>query len=315
MLSRLIALSKRLPESTRERLRRTGIPYCASYLAKYREVHDVRTFCGDLPSVKDAYTKSTGQEKTQLAGRFDKIIDSLVMRNGVKKTTYSGRQARILAALLEDERLRCEKDVIRVLDVPSSAGTASLDFFELLRRHYRRCTYVLGDLHFRVLYDRERECIFDEDGALLQVRLNRTFFSIYRPHCLGDAYKGCAALLLSPLDLVSRRLRKRFPYREDNGYSVITLLHPEVERRLAEGALCMRRMDVFEPIKDAFDLIISFNLLQENYFSRERIEAGMANLRDALEENGLLIMGDTEAYSVSRKVNGELLVVKREGQF
>jgi chemotaxis methyl-accepting protein methylase len=74
-------------------------------------------------------------------------------------------------------------------------------------------------------------------------------------------------------------------------------------------------MDVFEPIKDAFDLIISFNLLQENYFSRERIEAGMANLRDALEENGLLIMGDTEAYSVSRKVNGELLVVKREGQF
>ena len=319
MFTSLLAIWQQLPEATRERissgLRHTGVPYCASYLAKYKEVHDSTNFCGNLPSIKEEYEKSTGQRRASLANQFDKVVDSLVMKNGVKKTTYSMRQLGILAALVEEERFSCHKEPVTVLDIPSSTGIASLDFYDLLVKFYKVRAYVLGDLYFTVLYDRERECIFDEEGNLLQVKLRNGFFSLYRPHSLGDRYNIWAGCLLIPLGVASSYLRRKYPYRPENDYQAIALLHPDVEKRLGDGSLSVRRMDVFKVIEDKFDIIISFNLLQRNYFPVERIQRGIENLKNALNEDGLLIMGNTESYSVSRKVGGELVVVKREGEF
>lgn len=310
----LTAFWERLPEAAQTKMRRTGVPYCVRYVARYREVHDAQNFCGNLPRIKDEYRESTGRRRADLARQFDRVVDSLVMKNGVKKTTYSRRQAGMLAELLKDEQVRCHKDAVTVLDVPSSVGTASLDFYDLLARCHEIRAYVLGDLYFSVLYDGER-CIFDEDGDLLQVKLRKSFFSIYRPHCSGDVYNRTADCLLLPLRLASWYWKRRYAYRRDKSYRVIPLIHPDVESRVGAGSVTVRRMDVFKPIQDRFDIIISFNLLQRNYFPLEQIQAGVENLKNALNDGGLLIMGTTESYCVSRRIGGELRVVRREGEF
>jgi chemotaxis methyl-accepting protein methylase len=74
-------------------------------------------------------------------------------------------------------------------------------------------------------------------------------------------------------------------------------------------------MDVFQPISGSYDLILSFNLLQESYFPRETIEAGISNLAASLNEGGLLIMGNTESFLALQKKGGSLIPRLREGSF
>ena len=170
-----------MPVSIQEKiylaLKPTGIPYFMSYMAKYKEAHHSSHFAGNLLAVKEEYLRSSGNKKKLLSDQFDAIIDSLVMKNGVKKTTYSMRQNNILSNMLNEKRCRVEKDQVRVLDVPSSIGTASLDIYEMLSKYYIISSYVLGDLYFKIYYDEGRECIYDEEGNLLQVKLKKKFFT------------------------------------------------------------------------------------------------------------------------------------------
>ena len=319
MFTSLIKLSKQLPESLQERiyqaLRPTGIPYVISYVAKYKGTHCLDNFAGNLPSVKEEYLQSTGRRRQLLSERFDAIIDNLVMKNGVKKTTYAMRQNRILTNVLNEEKSRLDKNAIRVLDIPSSIGTASLDIYEMLSHQYTISSYLLGDLYFKIYYDQDRGCIYDDEGNLLQVRLGKQFFSINRPNTTGNVYNYAAYWLLLPLDLVSWRFRKKYPYLHHNNYLAIALLHPDVESRLHDSVFRIRKTDVFQSIDEKFDVIISFNLLQKNYFPQELIRIGIENLKTALNEGGLLIMGNTESFSVSRKINGDLLAIEKIGDF
>jgi hypothetical protein len=319
MFASLLKLWKQFPVSIRERiyliLKPTGIPYFMSYMVKYNKAHNLSNFAGDLLFVKEEYLRSTGYKKKLLSDQFDEIIDNLVMKNGVKKTTYSMRQNSILSRVLSEKRCRIKKYNVKVLDVPSSVGTASLDVYKMLRKHYTISSYLLGDLYFNIYYDRDRECIYDEEGNLLQVKLRRQFFSIYRPQTSGDEYKILAYFLLIPLDIISWYLKKKYRYEHKNKYELIVLIHPDVECELKGMILNISEVDVFKSIEGKFDMIISFNLLQKNYFPTKIIQIGTENLKNALREEGLLIMGNTEHFSVSKKINGELLLIDKEGEF
>ncbi len=72
---------------------------------------------------------------------------------------------------------------------------------------------------------------------------------------------------------------------------------------------------MFKNIDEKFDVIFSFNLLQKNYFPEELIQIGIENLNNALSEGGLLIMGNTESFSVSYKTKGRLHIKQKEGEF
>lgn len=319
MFRKLRRLWRQLPIPVQERiyvaLRATGIAYSLSYVASYGEVHQMSNFSGNLLFVKGGYLESVGRRKQWLSNQFDAIIDGLILKNGVKKTTYAMRQSSILSELLSDKAFRLEKDEIKVLDIPSSAGASSLDAYAMLSREYKVVSYVLGDSCFKIYYDRATGCIFDENRNLLQKKLKTQYFSIYRPHTAGDAHNVMANVLLMPFDLLSWHLRRRYPYSLDNHYDEITLLHPEVEEKLKKGVISIKRTDIFMDIKDKFDLIISFNLLQRNYFPEKWIQTGIENLKNAINENGLLVMGSTESFSVSRKHDGQLLLLRKEGDF
>jgi hypothetical protein len=290
--------------------RRLGLDHVLFYIATYNETHDPGNFAGNLVVMHQQYSSCSADEKEKLAKQFYKIMDSLVMPNGVQRTTDSMRQHRILAKVLADERCRPQKSAITVLDVPSSSGVAALDSFEMLSQYYTIRAYALGDLWFHLHYDLARECVFDEDFNLLQVRLGKRFFSIHRGHRSGDVYTPLTGALLFPHDVVAWYLKKKYVY--STKCQTVPLIHPDVDARLKRGDFSLRRMDVFKGIGEHYDLILSFNLLQRNYFPQEQIPRGVANLTDALNEQGFLIMGNDESCSVAQKRAGKLVVIKED---
>jgi hypothetical protein len=299
------------PKQLRRALQRTGIPYVVGVLARYRRAHSAAHFAGSLLELKADYARGPAERRAALSARFEAIIDALVLPNGVRKTTYSRRQAEVLSKVLAHEQCTLEGGALRVLDVPSSAGVDSLHSYAMLGERYPIASYVLGDLCFEIVYDPRRRCVFDEEGNLLQVGLGRQFFSIYRAHVCGDIYTWLTRVLLLPLDLYASYLKKRYPYTESAENRRIRVVHPDVEARVSD-VLQLAKMDVFEGFNGPYDLILSFNLLQRTYFPPERIALGVENLGRALAEGGLMMIGNTESFVVLRKRGGQLLSLLRE---
>lgn len=311
---------RQLPLSLRERLyarifKLGGLPYTLSYLANFYEGHNHTHFAGNLLTLKEEYWQSTKDTQVLLSKRFIEIVDNLVLKNGVTKTTHFGRQKAILSTIFGGVKPMFESEAIRVLDVPSSIGIASLDTYDFLSQQYKVSLYVLGDICFELLYDRDRECVFDEVGNLLQVRRNDRFFSPYRPHTSGTFYNAFSASLLAPLAFKAWLMKRRFPFMPGSRNAPILILHPEVEERVRQGIFRLQKLDVFSQVEGQFDLILSFNLLQKNYFSQERINIAIENLKKALSENGLLIVGNDKLFCVSKKIGGELVVLESNGNF
>jgi len=319
MYAHLLKLWKQFPVSVQERvypsLKSTGIPYFLSYIAGYEKNHRLSNFAGNLLHVKEEYLRRSGNERKVLSDQFNAIVDGLVLKNGVKKTTYSMRHRRILSEVLGEKKFRIKKEELRVLDVPSSVGTSSLDNYEILSKDYKIGSYVLGDLYFKIYYDAERGCVYDEDGNLLQKKFKKRFIDIYRPLTSGESYNILAHCLLLPFNLMSWYFKKKYGCADTNLYHPIMLLHPDVEQRLKDGTFDIRKIDVFENINEQFDMIISFNLLQKNYFPEKLIRRGIENLTNALNEGGLLIIGNTVSFSVSMKTKGELVLMEKKGDF
>jgi hypothetical protein len=313
MLTSLRRQWSRLPEGLRLRLVRTGLPYAASFMARYRQRHRLANFAGNLRALQSAYSASPAEQRQQLLDQFDSIVDMLVMPNAVTKTTYANRLAHSLSSVLA--AIDLPNPEIRVLDLPASTGIASLQSLALLRERYRVSCYVLGDKYHRILYDARRRCVFDDQGNLLQVAFGRYYFSIYRGHVSGDEYTLLSSCLLFPHSIVGWYLRRRYRFEPRRDYQQLLVVHPEVEKLLDREVFRLQEMDVFEPIPGRYELILSFNLLQQNYFPAERIRAGVNNLAEALSEGGLLVMGNSESFLALQKRNGTMIPCAREGSF
>lgn len=317
MLSGLREGWRQLPAAIRRPAAGTGLSYVVNFVLDYDDKHRIEYFAGNLGEVKAAYRDADRMRRAQLTRQFDAIVDRLVMPNGVRKTTYAERLRQTVSTILSDNRFSLPRSQIRVLDVPASTGVASLQSYALLSERYRIASYVLGDLYHRVLYDEQRRCVFDEQGNLLQVGSKNRYFSIYREHASGDRYTLLSACLLLPHGVASWCLRKCYRFQSGNEYARQLVVHPDVERLVAEGIFRIQEMDVFRPIPggERYDLILSFNLLQRNYFPPATIAAGVNNLAAALDEAGVLVMGNTESFEVLQKRRGVLTSLMRQGSF
>jgi chemotaxis methyl-accepting protein methylase len=109
--------------------------------------------------------------------------------------------------------------------------------------------------------------------------------------------------------------RRRFPFEPRGQYVPIPVLHPKVEEGVRQGIFQMEKLDVFSKIKGQYDLILSFNLLQKNYFPQNQIDVAIGNLNEALREAGLLVIGNDQQFCVWKKVRGKLIMLERNGEF
>ncbi len=292
-----------------------SLPYALSYLAKFYEGHDADKFAGNLVTLKTEYANSSQQEQSQLSKRFIEIVDNLVLQNGVTKTTHFKRQNAVLANILGLGRIDLEGKRLRVLEVPSSIGIASLGTYDLLSERYVIDSYTLGDLCLEVYYDRARECVFDDVGNLLQFKDNGRMFTMYRPHTSGNLYNSLISALLSPLCLQAWVARRKFQFDGGHHYEPIRVLHPEVEERVRQGVFRLQKLDVFVPSEGEYELILCFNLLQRNYFSQDRIDVALDNLKNNLSESGILIVGNDELFCIWKRVGDKLVIIERNGEF
>lgn len=318
MLAILKNIWRNLPLRGRTALYRTlgwsGIPYVLGYAAGYRDCFDARNFAGELVHLHDEYRAADAEIRTRLEARIAEVLDALVLPNGVKKTTYPMRHAYAISAFLEVTEFSSGQS-IRVLDVPSSTGISSLTTLQLLRDRFRIDRYVLGDLAHRINWDRDRQCIFDEEGNLLQVKTGSRFFSIYQGHASGDVFPPLAKIWLYPIHRKAARLVRRYTPDPNKSMQAVPLVHPEVERMMVDGVIAVERMNVFEQGQENFDLVLSFNLLQRNYFPASEIQHGLDALASRLHEGGYLITGNTESFAIMRKKGNVLVEVQRKGTF
>jgi hypothetical protein len=303
----------RLPPRAVRAATATGLPYVASFISRYGDRHRVENFAGSLEQLQQRYVDASDHERAQLSRRFDSILDTLVLPNAVTKTTYANRLAPSVARALSAVRLPSSE--IRVLDVPSSTGIASLQNLAILQQSYRVTSYVLGDLFHELVYDPERGCVFDKQERLLQVARRKSYFSIYRGHVFGNEHTALSACLLFPHSAIAWYLRKRYRFNPGSGYRRLLVVHPEVRELLGRSVFQLQEMDVFAPVPGQYELILSFNLLQKNYFPAHMIQAGIDNLAASLTEGGVLVIGNTESFVALQKQDGRLIARAREGSF
>lgn len=301
-----------LQASVRAVADRSGLSYVVWHMVHFQQNHLPENYVGNLPVLKRTYDLCDGDTRSALDKRFEQIMDGLVLENGVTKKTYAKRHEQLLDRVFSDPRATLNGQPIAVLDVPSSAGMSSMNAYEFLARRFTVERYVLGDRFFNVYVDEKRNCVFDEEGHLIQVRTDEGYLSVYRPCVAGKSQTPLVRMLMFSLDRRTRELQRRFLWEENHTYTLVRLVHPEVERALQGGCVQMHKFDVFAPSDDQFDLILSFNLLQSNYFPTSQIRQGVENLGRCLKEGGLLVLGETTTFTVYRKSSRDLTSVWEE---
>lgn len=285
----------------------------ASAIPHYSELHRIANFAGNLEHLKATYATSSSETKVKLSRQFDSIVDQLTMANGVTKETYANRLEPSLSAVLSAVPL--SRSEIRVLDLPASTGAASLRSLAQLQERYRVTSYVLADKYQTILYDRARQCIYDEAENLLQVGFKLLFFSLHRVGTAGDRYTPVMKALALPHSVMAWFLRKRYPFRASDMYRRLLVVHPEAEQLLDRGVFHLQEMDVFQPISGRYDLILSFHLLNLWYFQEDAITTGIKNLAASLSDGGLLVVGNSESFVAFQKQGGSLVPRLREGNW
>jgi len=313
---------KALPEQFRRELHtkllsRTGIYFLSRSRNSQRYNRDPANFAGNIQQVKDTYIaekRGSNEVNQNTERRFLEISDSLVMKNGVTRSTFKGRSSQIVSSVLNKYML--DKREISVLDIPSSTGSASLGIREEIEKRYAVGSYILADLCFDIYYDKKRECVFDDEGNLLQVKFKRRFVTINRAHRCGLEHTRFVGIVLFPAQVWSWFLKKKYKFTGFDRYQHIRLTHPDVDALLDDKHFELKKLDVFKPIEGKFDLIISFNLLMRRYFDDTLIKLGIQNLGRALNEGGLLVIGEDlgVTFSVFTSRGGQLMEIGRETQ-
>jgi hypothetical protein len=236
-----------------------------------------------------------------------RICHALILANGVRKTTDARRNTAILERHLADGLIMA-RDGMRVLDIGASLGVDAKDTYGLLGRSARVERYDIGDLYTKLLYDRERGLVYDEDHRLIQVLRPLSFVSIH--FAFNFPYERFFTL---PKRLRTMWLSRRHRFSPERPMVDIPLVHPSLAVNTPGSPFHLRRLDVFQPIgdpkTDRYRLIICMHLLLPRYFSPEQIERGVDNLTRHLEVGGSLLVGATDSYRVvQRKSEGELVV-------
>lgn len=236
--------------------------------------------------------------------QFLGIMHSLIFPNGVRKTTARGRNTAVLRKLLDEGALALPRRPLRVLDIGASGGLDALATHALLSSVGRVESYMLGDLHTRVLYDRDRGLVYDEDGDLVQVRRRVGFVATHFEYSFR--YQR---LMNLPKRVRPWLLRRRFSAPADGAALVpIPLVHRSLRVGSPGSPFRLARMNVFQAIPGEYDLVICMHLLVDRYFSRERIEEGVRNLSHALAPGGSLLVGATEKHRlVVREPSGGMV--------
>ncbi len=235
------------------------------------------------------------------------ICHALIMPNGVRRTTSASRNTAIFRRLIEEGAVVLPSRA-HALDVGASGGLDARSTCAMLAERTTLDEYVLGDLYTQVLYDVEQGAVFDEDGRLLQVE--RGLFFVSRHFSYNYGFQRFTNL---PKRVYPWLLEQRVDFRGREHVKVLPLVHPALGLGAPGSPFRLRRMDVFEPFEERYDLIMCMHLLVSRYFDAATIERGVTNLARGLAPGGSLIVGAAEYHRVVSKAADGTLATRAFG--
>lgn len=294
------------------------------------ELGDVRTpqaavraeRSSSIPTAKELFFAQPTLDPDSWAERENAFFRSLRLRNGTFKTTYPHRLDsvnEIVNTLLPAER------PLEMMDAAASSGVATLEWIDSLRRAGIAFRMTAGDLCVRAF--------LLSLGPFLNVLVDKTGYPL-QFDILGTAFpyppRRRLAVLFPPLFVAVHMLRwvlpalftiafKRLP-RDAEGTFIrrvgidnrpTFLISP----RLAQGeSLTIVEDDLLAtgPFDRQFHVIRAANVLNNSYFSEERLRIMIANLRARLKTGGMLIVCRTHDDGVN---HGTLFLLNTAGEF
>jgi hypothetical protein len=246
--------------------------------------------CGGIHFGKSLFAGNLLSENLSEAA-YSRIASHLIFPNGVRKSTYAGRNAPVISGVLQKRELNFDHP-LKVLDIGASFGMDSVGNLKAISQYFQVESYTLADLYTEIFYDKEKGLIFDQDKQVIQVEWKSYFAGLYFEfkypieriyHLLNIAITSC----------IRHKFRKVQP---DSDHVIsISLFHPEI---LKNQVFRTARLNVFDPVPAEYDLIICLNLLQTRYFSNEMIKKGIENLCSVLTPGGLLLAGVTDQVEI-----------------
>ena len=217
---------------------------------------------------------------------YSEIITNLRYGHTTGKDTKSDRFADLdnILDLLPDEGLR-------IHDVGCSSGVTSLDLKQSLDIKGKKFLLTISDRFLEVFYiGRTIKYIYDCESNLRQIYFGRIL-------CDNE---------LMGLFFVSRFLFKFLSLFIRKSHQAdllerISLVDPQVQNCIDLDELEARYYNIFDHDETStYNFIRCMNLLNQSYFSDEKISVGLSNLIEALEYKGFLQIGRTDIDGVNR---------------
>lgn len=162
---------------------------------------------------------------------------------------------------------------------------------EVLERFIPVHSYCLGDLYTHIFFDPLQNIIFDQDENVIQVMTRNGFLTLN----FEFKYRIEPLFHLRNRHITKKARRQYAEVKPSENVIKIHLLYPAAE---THPQIEIRRINVFEPLEEKYDLILCMNLLQSRYFSEEMVALGNENLRKSLNSGGFLVTGVTDGFTV-----------------
>lgn len=229
------------------------------------------------PTVSELFLKSNPAEDA----RFDEFFSYVRLPNGSFKTTTARRHEDLDSHLC---KLLDAANKYRILDVAVSSGTGTVELSHRLSQAGISHTMCGTDLTLYATYVRlvPVTVLFDENDFIYQVDIGSLAFPNTPPSKLSSLAFFAGKCLLKLHRCLFRSTKR-------------TQLLSRVAR---ESDVFFETGNIFgsvvpETVDRKFDVIRASNVLNRSYFSADQITCAVKNLRDYLNEGGLLVVNRT----------------------
>ncbi len=278
-----------------------------------------------VPTARELFLTPRPADEEALEAQARAFFHSIALRNGTHKTTFAHRLDDLNAVV---NTLLPAHRPLEVMDVAVSSGISTLEWMESLQAAGVECRMLAGDLTvhaFLLSMNRSLHILVDRTGYPLQFDiLGRPI-----PYPPGKRRFWLFPLLLAVravLPSLFAAVCKGHPSGKADGtlsrFGIrcrpITLVSP----RLGECAdIQVIEDDILSntALPDRFHVLRAANILNRSYFSEEKLQRILTNLRARLKQDGLLIVCRTSAQNVNhgtifrRNEDGKFAVVRRIG--